>query len=73
MLYGLLLQIQEQIEFIPFILMILFILPLVSITIGRKHYLKQYGTDAMINLERNPYMYKILPNSKEELSFTIQI
>lgn len=53
--------------------MILFILPLVSITIGRKHYLKQYGTDAMINLERNPYMYKILPNSKEELSFTIQI
>lgn len=72
-LYGLAPEISDNIDFIPFVIIMIIVIPLVTISIGRKHWSKQYGTEAKVQLENNPYNYKLLELSKDVLLFKIQI
>jgi len=72
-LYGLAPEISDNIDFIPFALVMVIVMPLVAIVIGRKHWQKQFGTEAKVQTENNPYIYLMVQKSKDELLFKIQI
>ena len=58
---------KDYLDFTPFaILVVILLLPL-GIIIGRLHFRKQHGTEMIISTDKNPYMYKIVPNSKDVL------
>jgi hypothetical protein len=48
-------------------------MPLIAILIGRKHWQRQFGTEAKVQTENNPYMFLMVQKSKDELLYKIQI
>lgn len=72
-LYGLAPEISDNIDFIPFALVMVIAMPLLAILIGRKHWARQFGTEAKVQTENNPYMFLLVQKSKDELLYKIQI
>lgn len=72
-LWGLAPMIKETFYFPIFVgIIIATVLPLATI-IGNAHYRKQFPVTQEVQLTKNPFMYKILPNSKETVQYQTNI
>ena len=54
------------------LIVVIIVIPL-TIGLGRLHLYNQYHTDVQISLEQNPYSYKFVKNSKEQIIAKAQL
>lgn len=64
-LYGLNTFVQESFKFTTFVIGMVVIVTIVATLIGHMHYRKQYPNEMDVGVLKNPYTFKMVPNSKE--------
>jgi len=72
-LHSLVPEIKEAIEFHYFIGIIILIIAPTAILIGHAHFKTQFRVETEVMLVKNPFNYKLLPNSIIELQTSIQL
>lgn len=72
-LYGLAPYVSETVKFPFFVGMIVMIVLPLAVLIGHIHFKKQYPIEQEVGLTKSPYTYKIVPKSKELISYRNQI
>lgn len=65
--HGLVETINKNIPLWLFSLLVLAVLVPIAIVIGRLHQKKQFATESVYQTNLNPYTFKIVPKSKEEV------
>jgi len=66
-------EIEQNIPIIPFMILATVGIMVASVVLGNRHFKSQFPTDAKIQAEYNPYNFKVMPKSKEEIIYLAQI
>jgi len=72
-LYNFVLEISEIIDFLPFLILVIFIIIPISVLAGQIHNKKQLPIEAKVQSLVNPFRDHIVPQSKEELNTSLAI